>query len=314
MSGPKVSVSLITYKQEKFIAECLDSILKQKINFDFEIVVSDDCSPDKTGEIVEDYARRYPDIIRAIRRPVNIGMVRNAISTINECKGQYIALMEGDDLWIDDNKLQMQSDFLDDNPDCVLCFTNQYEFPDEDRENVIIHYNFANRPPGKFDLDYFFQKNIIIPNNSKMFRKEAQPPDPPAWFFESLQWDWVLHILQAQKGKFGYLDYVTLGYRRHPHAVNEAKHIQLIRSGLETLKSLNEYLGYKYDFFCGRTAWHYNVLAFSYLDKKELLKFIYYYIAYLLKMRSRKELTLRNDLWKLKQFVFGKKSVYRTYQ
>jgi glycosyltransferase involved in cell wall biosynthesis len=320
MSSPKVSVSLITYKQEKFIAECLDSILKQKVNFDFEIVVADDCSPDRTGEIVQEYASRYPNIVKAIRRPANLGMVKNAISTINECRGQYIALMEGDDLWINDDKLQIQTDFLDSNPDCVLCFTNQYEFNDGHRDNGKIHYNDTNKPPSKFDLDYFFQNNPLIPNNSKMFRREVQPAVVPDWFYTSLQWDWVLHVLQTKAGKFAYLDYITLGYRRHPDAiVIETNHTGLALSGLKTLKYLNGYLNYKYDYFCSRTDWHYNLLAFSYLERKEYLRFVYYYGTYLMKKISvllasesrtdkyLKELTIKNDLWKFKQIVSGKK-------
>src|SRR5580704_17696442 len=106
MSIPKVSVSLITYNHEKYIAECLHSLLKQKTDFDFEIVVSHDCSTDNTDSIIENYVRNYPDKIRHIRRKNNLGMVRNAIATIAECRGEYIALMEGDDFWLDENKLQ----------------------------------------------------------------------------------------------------------------------------------------------------------------------------------------------------------------
>src|SRR5687768_13643043 len=112
MHKPKVSVSLITFNHEKYIGECLDSILKQKANFNFEIVVSNDCSSDKTGLIIEGYAQKYPDVIRYISRTKNLGMVQNAIATIAECKGDYIALMEGDDIWMVEDKLQRQSDFL----------------------------------------------------------------------------------------------------------------------------------------------------------------------------------------------------------
>lgn len=308
MNHPKVSVSLITYNHEKYIGECLDSILKQKTNFDFEIVVSDDCSTDKTGAIVEEYAAKHPDVIRHVKRVNNLGMVQNAISTIAECKGEYVALMEGDDLWIDSNKLQLQADFLDNNPDCVLCFTNQFEFfEDSEKDTDKMLYHAGNKPPDKFDLDYFFKNNPIIPNNSKMFRKSAQPSEFPDGYFKSLQWDWVLHVLQTKNGQFAYLDYVTLGFRRHRHAASmSTNYTELAISGLITLKYLNKYLNYKYDFFCSQTSWHYNLLAFSYLEKKKIIRFFYYYLAYLVNMKSLNELTLRNDAWRWKQIITGR--------
>ena len=89
MSRPKVSVSLITFNHEKYLVACLDSIVKQLVNFDLEIVVSDDCSTDKTPEIVAFYASKYPELIKPIYRKQNLGMVKNALDDLLEVLARF---------------------------------------------------------------------------------------------------------------------------------------------------------------------------------------------------------------------------------
>ena len=141
MKRPKVSISIITYNQEEYISACLDSAVNQVVNFDYEIVVADDCSTDNTPKIISEYALKYPGLIKPILRSVNLGVARNAIATINECNGQYVALLEGDDFWVNENKLQKQVDFLDKNEDCVFCFTNQCTFYDEEPTKRYVFFN-----------------------------------------------------------------------------------------------------------------------------------------------------------------------------
>lgn len=107
-----VSVVVITYGHEKYIREALDSILMQKVNFKYEIIVGEDCSPDKTREILKEYEKNYPDEFVMIYRDKNIGARKNSYDVHMMCKGKYIAFLESDDYWIDKNKLQKQVDFL----------------------------------------------------------------------------------------------------------------------------------------------------------------------------------------------------------
>lgn len=113
--NPLVSISCITYNHVSYIRQCLDGFLMQKTDFPFEIVVHDDASTDKTAEIVREYEKKYPNIIKPIYELENQyskpGISINDI-TFPYLRGKYIALCEGDDYWIDENKLQMQVDFL----------------------------------------------------------------------------------------------------------------------------------------------------------------------------------------------------------
>ena len=118
----KVSVWMTAYNHEKYLEKCLDSVLSQKTDFDFEIVLGEDCSGDRTREIALEYQIRYPQIIKLFLPENNIGMMDMDVATYSLCKGEYLALLNGDDYWTDENKLQTQADFLDANPDTVICF------------------------------------------------------------------------------------------------------------------------------------------------------------------------------------------------
>jgi glycosyltransferase involved in cell wall biosynthesis len=118
----KVSVVVATYNHEKYLRHTLDSILSQNVNFSFEVLIGEDCSKDKTAEIVREYADKYPEIFTAFIREKNMGMTGNSLDLIMRTWGEYIALLEGDDYWTDTDKLQKQADFLDSHPDYEACF------------------------------------------------------------------------------------------------------------------------------------------------------------------------------------------------
>lgn len=124
---PLLSVRCITYNHEPYIAQALDGFLMQKTDFPFEVIVHDDASTDRTADIIREYEKKFPKIVKPIYEVENqyskgdgsLGKIMN-----DACKGKYIAFCEGDDYWIDENKLQMQVDFLEKNPDYGLCYTN----------------------------------------------------------------------------------------------------------------------------------------------------------------------------------------------
>src|SRR5579864_5088925 len=117
----KVSVMMITYNHERFIAQALESVLAQRVNFDYEIVIGEDCSTDRTREILLEFCRRYPKRIVPLLKDKNVGAMRNVEATLAACRGQYLALLEGDDYWTCEDKLQRQIDFLDEHPDYAIC-------------------------------------------------------------------------------------------------------------------------------------------------------------------------------------------------
>lgn len=123
---PKVSIQMITYNHEKYIHRSISSLLMQRTDFDFEIVVGEDFSTDKTRIIIENLASRYPGKFKLLFNSRNIGALANQLAVSEASTGDYIAICEGDDYWNDPNKLQKQVDFLDNNDDVGLVYGNAY--------------------------------------------------------------------------------------------------------------------------------------------------------------------------------------------
>ena len=121
--NPVVSVRTSTYNHGKYIRECIESILMQKTDFQFEYIIGEDFSTDGTREIVFEYAEKYPDIIRVLTADRNLGMKGNGQRCIDACRGKYIAICEGDDYWTDPYKLQKQVDYMESHPECAVCAT-----------------------------------------------------------------------------------------------------------------------------------------------------------------------------------------------
>src|SRR5690554_3017735 len=125
---PLVSICCITYNHEDFIRDAIEGFLMQKTSFPIEIIIHDDASTDNTANIIEEYANKYPDLFVTILQSENQwskgGGSIYARFVYPRARGKYIALCEGDDYWTDPLKLQKQVDFLEANPEYILCFTN----------------------------------------------------------------------------------------------------------------------------------------------------------------------------------------------
>ncbi len=121
-----VSVKMITYNHQDYIKEAIEGVLMQETDFEFDLIIADDCSPDDTKEIVSDLIINHSKgfRIKYFRHEKNLGMHANGLFGLNECKGKYIALCEGDDYWTDPLKLQKHVDFLEINRKYSLCFHN----------------------------------------------------------------------------------------------------------------------------------------------------------------------------------------------
>lgn len=138
-----VSICCLTYNHEKYIKDCLNGFLCQKTNFKFEVLIHDDASTDSTPDIIRQYEALYPDIIKPIYQKVNQysqGIAMSATYLYPIAKGKYIAKCEGDDYWIDPDKLQMQVDFLEENPEYGLCYTKAKVF-DQEKQKMLLKNN-----------------------------------------------------------------------------------------------------------------------------------------------------------------------------
>ncbi len=133
---PRVTVCCVTYNHEKYIASALDGIFKQKTRFPFEVIVRDDCSTDATQQIILEFKRRYPNLLKPILEPENTYSkgIRPAPEAIKRANGEYVAFCDGDDFWRDEEKLQKQVDFLDQNEDFSICYGNSTVIDSEGNE------------------------------------------------------------------------------------------------------------------------------------------------------------------------------------
>ncbi len=110
-----VSIAMITYNHEKYLRKAIESILMQNVDFKYEIVIGEDCSPDNSRTILREYEKTFPDRFNVIYRDKNVGATRNIYNVLIKCKGKYIVCLEGDDYWTDPDKLKIQVAFLESN-------------------------------------------------------------------------------------------------------------------------------------------------------------------------------------------------------
>lgn len=208
---PKVSVLVKTYNHERFIEQALASVFAQKANFPFEVVVADDASTDRTREIVAGFAREHPGIVRTSYQAETHGDygVENTLQGLEQCRGEYIALLDGDDYWIDPAKLQRQVDFLDDHPDCAMCFHNCRIEYDEKNKKSYDTVRFLKREMVTIEdlLDHAMVQTSTVLMRPALVPELRKRPD--------LLCDWVMGILAARTGPIAYLEEIMSVFRQH---------------------------------------------------------------------------------------------------
>ena len=216
---PLVSVAVITYNMEKYLSTLLDSILKQKVNFSYEIVIDDDHSPDHSREIIEDYQRQFPEVIKPIYRERNIGGSRNMFGVLNTCRGKYIAILEGDDFWEADDKLLFQVNFLESHPEYIGMTCNSWCEHDEKPTFSSLMRNRTE--PKVFTLDDFkrrhFRDRLPSSTDTWVFRNifKEYPHEDFSLFYvaHNMIWDQSLILLLYSKGKI-YADPRVVSHHR----------------------------------------------------------------------------------------------------
>ena len=209
MTTPAVSACIITFNQEPYIEQAVQSALNQTASFEYEVVVADDCSTDATPEILARLERAHRPRLRVILREKNLGVTANLAAALQECRGKYIALLEGDDYWADPSKLQRQHDALETNLDCAICFHPVKVL----REGRLI----ATTPkhvPKRTNLADLLGRGNYIPTPSVMFRNRVQEGFPP-WFFDLRIGDLPLNVMNARFGDILMLDRPMAVYRIH---------------------------------------------------------------------------------------------------
>ena len=207
----KLSICMITYNHTDYLKQAIDGVLMQKTNFDYELVIANDNSPDNSDEIIQDYIKTHPEghKIKYLHNTLNIGMMPNFVKALTNCSGEYIALCEGDDYWTDANKLQKQVDFLDNNLDYSICFHHA----SIDTKGVITEDAItlkSNQTTTIEDLakgNYIHTCSVVFRN--KLFNQF------PSYFAKAPVGDYFLHMLNARFGKIYCIEEIMANYRVH---------------------------------------------------------------------------------------------------
>ncbi len=205
-----ISVCMITYNHGKFVGQAIQSVVDQKLDCSLELVIGEDASSDNTRAICEDYAKKYPGQVRLLPSETRYGMMGNFVRTLNECKGKYIAICEGDDYWSDPLKLKKQLDFMEANPDYAICFHRVYDL--ENGKTTLSDLNQSLKEETYTIQDLALKNFIHTP--SVLFRNGLIKKFP-AWINESPVGDYVAHMLNARHGKIKYLPEAMAVYRRN---------------------------------------------------------------------------------------------------
>ncbi len=173
MMGPLVSVKMITYNHAPYIAQAIEGVINQRVNFPIELVIGEDCSTDGTREIVFEYQKKYPDIIRVITSEENVGMKKNGYRTTKACHGKYLAFCEGDDYWHNEKKLELQVIFLEKNPKIGMVSGDvdiYYEKKNIFKRNFNKNNGFRN--PMDLNIDQILWGGLPIWTCTVMIRKD----------------------------------------------------------------------------------------------------------------------------------------------
>ncbi|WP_303312083.1 glycosyltransferase [Hymenobacter sp. BT730] len=275
-STPLVSVMVVTYNHEKYVAQALDSILAQNVNFSIEIVIADDCSIDQTPTILTDYLQKHPEVIRLLSNDTNLGVSRNFERAMKASHGKYVAIIEGDDYWTSMHKLQKQVDFMEANPEFTMCFHNAEVVYENDPARQAHLMNQNEKP--EYSLNDI-TSGWFIATASVMYRNGVLPT-LPSWVHKSVVVDLPLFALLATKGRIGYLSDLMSVYRVHSNGVTRSgKQEQfLLRLG-KMCQYLDEELQQKYHRnLTLKQSDNYNILAGIMAGNKQYKKARNYFV------------------------------------
>lgn len=259
MNDVMVSINMPAYNHEKYIRQAIESVLMQKVNFKYEIIIGEDCSPDHTREIVKEYEKKYPDIVKPIYHEKNVGVAKNGAEIREKCSGKYIACLEGDDYWTDENKLQLQFDFLENNPQYVAVYHNvtcvdKHGVPKKELQNYTI------RPTHTITLQTILDNWECLPGQTasifyRNFWKTADQKTKDAYNNCKTNGDMRLAPLLAGLGSIYYMENNMADHRRVLHegtswsATHHKKNLLLFayHSKREIAKMMKQILGIDID-------------------------------------------------------------------
>jgi glycosyltransferase involved in cell wall biosynthesis len=243
---PKVSVLVATYNQEKFVRQALDSVFMQKTGFEFEVIIADDYSQDGTLRIAREYETAYPNV-RILPTETHLGITRNFQRGFVACRGEYIAILEGDDYWISPTKLSSLSACLDQHPECAFCFHRVFRHDEISISTAAFPAFEVGNEFQSFTARELVQENFVGGFSTCVHRRELIARlDPRIWQLKVREWPF--NIVVAQQGPVGYLPQIMSVYRVHPNGIWSLKTPEEhFAQFSEIIDPYNAFLDFKYD-------------------------------------------------------------------
>lgn len=225
---PLVSVQMLAYRHERFLAEAIQGVIAQVCNFPIELIIAEDCSPDGTLDIALHYQRHYPQLIRVVTGNTNVGLRTNSYRSISIARGKYIAICEGDDFWTESTKLAKQVHFMESATDAILVCHPVNRLDVKTGQITCIHRP-ARRSRYLSTHEIISGDGDFIPTCSIMVRKSVYA-DRPGWWEDAPIGDYPLVLRATQLGRIAYFDNVMATYRVNvpeswTHTQGKVKHI-----------------------------------------------------------------------------------------
>lgn len=232
--APLVSIYMLTYQHERYIATAIEGVIAQSCDFPVELIIGEDCSPDGTRAIALEYQKRYPGLIRVLTAPANVGRRANAARCRAACRGKYIAICEGDDQWTEPDKLATQVGLLEQHPEVVVCFHDVSEIDERGRR---IGDSKATRLTGKPLRLELSPSDLLdgafIPTLSVVYRNIEGARRIPS--IDIVNGDVYLFAMLARHGAARGVDRTMGAYRHHSGGLwspmaDSRRHLEALRT------------------------------------------------------------------------------------
>lgn len=295
----KVSVRLIAYNHEKFIAQSIEGVLSQKTNFPVELIIGDDFSTDNTLKIANQYTSTANVTVKILNRQKGdeywvkrqkLGRLFNNTETLFACSGQYVALLDGDDYWIDPLKLQKQADFLDSHPDFAICFhdINKLQVNDNGQPGIIDAPNLKREVS---TFENLCEEGCFIQTSSIFFRNGLLK-EIPGWYYKAPYGDWPLYLLLSRYGKIENIRETMSIYREHSGGIYSVKFKggdAFGKHALNLIKVLDTHFDHKYKkyFYEHNRITMLTSMALTYARQNKNILDAWYYMYRLIILKSR---------------------------
>jgi glycosyltransferase involved in cell wall biosynthesis len=248
MEKVKVSVCITVYNLEPYLEQTIESVLAQKTNFSIEIILVDDCSTDRSKAIIQKYSSTFPNIVRAFFNEANLKYSRNYLKSLTLAQGEYLAILDGDDVWTDPLKLQKQVDFLDNHQDFVMSHHNGFMLYENGSQK-----EFNRKPKEECYTTLQLLEDSNNWNSSVVYRNIFKG-NYPEWLKKAIHPDYPLHVLHSLQGNIHYIQEPLGFYRIHNSNIsnqiieNKKKTIEFILNSAYVARMLEEStnnIGYK---------------------------------------------------------------------